>query len=639
VQTDTFKPVSSVATRGQVEQGQANTWFENDRRNMLILLGSSLVLFFLALSSWGLIDPGDGYFSEAAREMIECNDYIVPHLNYQIYFSKPVLIYWLIIAAYKAFGVTVFAARFWSAALATGMVLCCYWTTRSIVNKRAGVIAALIFASAPLVVTFARMALIDMSFTCLLGFAMCATAMTLFTDSKRWWPWIYTSLALAVLDKGPAGLAVYLVGVAGFAVLYKRKPSEMLPVLKRLHILPGIVLFTALALPWYLAVGIATKGLWPQVFFFFENVGRFAGHTNHRNPYVWFYLPVILYGFFPWFMFLPNALVDVAKERFSGSSSEAARTDNVQKIAGYNLLTAGWTVTVLILFSLSMTKLQTYILPAFPSMAILVGVALDRWATKFGNCSAGDSKPPWSFKIIAAALALVGLAASLACVAGITIACDPAVLMSVKAKFIPQLVDIVKDTPVASRTALIAMTAVLSVGLTLSAKSLTVSRTTANGVIILTATIVAACTIGSPVVFQLGYKYKDADVQAVAAVLHDRPGPVALFHDFKPGLIWHLQRPVDTFFSCDQLHSRQAGEPQVQYIITGRKGSAELLTRYPTQLHVIAQKGDWYIFESHQVIALRLPTLERSFKEHIDLSGGDFSWGTLPFAGGTKARK
>src|SRR5581483_406286 len=69
-------------------------------RDSLLLLVACAFLFFLGLGSYGLIDPGDGYFSEAAREMIETGDYVTPRLNYQIYFSKPILIYWLISSAF-----------------------------------------------------------------------------------------------------------------------------------------------------------------------------------------------------------------------------------------------------------------------------------------------------------------------------------------------------------------------------------------------------------------------------------------------------------------------------------------------------------------------------------------------------------
>src|SRR5207253_171287 len=100
---------------------------------------------------------------------------------------------------------------------------------------------------------------------------------------------------------------------------------------------------------------------------------------------------------------------------------------------------------------------------------------------------------------------------------------------------------------------------------------------------------------------------------------------------------YHLQRPVDSFFAVDQLRPRTAsGGDETQYIIAGPKGAADLMAAYPSQLQVVSRSGGWYVFASRQLVALRLPTLERSFTEHIDLSGGEYSWGTLPFAGGTR---
>ncbi len=78
------------------------------KRSMIILTAACLGLFFLGMSSFGVTDPGEGYYVEAAREMVESGDFITPHLNYQIYFSKPILTFWLMAIPYKIFGVSEF---------------------------------------------------------------------------------------------------------------------------------------------------------------------------------------------------------------------------------------------------------------------------------------------------------------------------------------------------------------------------------------------------------------------------------------------------------------------------------------------------------------------------------------------------
>ncbi|HEY9869569.1 MAG TPA: glycosyltransferase family 39 protein [Candidatus Obscuribacterales bacterium] len=198
-----------------------------DRIDLLCACGLSLVclvMFFWGLGSYGIIDPGDGYFCEGAREMIELGDYVRPHLNYQVYFSKPILIYWLIASAYHVFGISEFAARFWPAALSTGLALSIYWLGRCAFSRRTGLLAGLVFASSPLVVTFARLSLVDAPLTCFVGLSVIALLMTTVLGSRRWWPVLYIAMGLSMLTKGPVG--VVLVAGAFAVFLFVRRPGR-----------------------------------------------------------------------------------------------------------------------------------------------------------------------------------------------------------------------------------------------------------------------------------------------------------------------------------------------------------------------------------------------------------------------------
>jgi 4-amino-4-deoxy-L-arabinose transferase-like glycosyltransferase len=602
----------------------------SDKYDMLLLGGACLLLFFVALGSWGFIDPGDGYFSEAAREMMERGDYIVPHLNYQIYFSKPILIYWLIISAYKVFGVCEFAARFWSAATATAAVLVTYWTARSIWTKRAGLIAGVALASSPLVVTFARMSLIDMSFSALVGISIAATAMTLCTQSKRWWPVLYVALGLAALDKGPAAVVLYIAGMLGYLVVSKPTVASTLALFGKLRVLPGMWIFSAIAIPWYIAVGAATNGLWPQVFFMFENLGRFAGHTNHRNPYLWFYIPVVAYGLFPWSMFLPAALMAPVQDAWRRWRSGATIARD-EKETG-EMLFACWALGVVIFFSLSMTKLQTYVLPAWPAMATLIGVSLDRFITlsERGNRMRYLQRTGLIMGVLGGLLLVAALLAT-------AVSLYPQLLSSIHTKWSATAALTLTNIPLMLQAGVCLTTFITASGLVVTCKRLR-EQAMAKAFLTLGISAVAASTIGSITFYQLGYEFKNSDAHAVTAALINTTGPVALFREFKPSLVYMLQRPVDSFFAVDQLRPRASfkSPPPVQYILAGRKGAQELLSAYPGQLQVLAHSGDWYAMSSTELVAVRLPTLERSFTDHIDLGGGEFSWGTLPLAGGTK---
>src|SRR4051812_10079728 len=93
------------------------------RRPVLTLLILSLLTFFLGLGRQAITDADEGFYAEAAREMVESGDWLTPHFNYADRWQKPILYYWLTASTYAAAGVTEGAARFWSALSGLGLVL------------------------------------------------------------------------------------------------------------------------------------------------------------------------------------------------------------------------------------------------------------------------------------------------------------------------------------------------------------------------------------------------------------------------------------------------------------------------------------------------------------------------------------
>jgi 4-amino-4-deoxy-L-arabinose transferase-like glycosyltransferase len=600
-----------------------------DRACALILLLSCWLLFFAWLGSSGFIDPGDGYFSEASREMIEYNDYITPHLNYQVYFSKPILIYWLIISAYKVFGVSEFAARFWSAALATAMVSAAFWTIRCLAGRRAGLLAGLILASSPLVVTFARMSLTDMAFSSFLSIAVCALVMTLVVGSNRWWPVIYAALGLAALTKGPAALALCGLAMAAYFLLHRFRLPFVLLTLKRLRLGWGAVIFAAIAVPWYVAVGLATNGLWPQVFFVFENFQRFTGMTNHKHPDWWFYLPVVLYGFFPWALLLPSAIgncLGIPK------SSAPLTPEKEQKREGSRILVC-WMAALVLFFSMSLTKQQAYLLPAILPMAMLVAMLFDDFVRK----AATAGPVPRSLRLFSLTLLPIGLLAAVSALVSTVVLINPQLAAAANANtsYLSAFQDIVTGTPVWARTLSLSALLFLAIGFVTQYVCLKGGRAGA-AIVWIVATTVSACSFAAPVAFEIGYQLKQADLNAVVASLAGRSGPVALFQEFKPTVVYQLQRPVDTFFLTDQVYPATYIPGTRQYIIAGKEGAQELVSAFGGKLELLAQKGAWCAFQTSELRVQRLPNLEQTFSQHVNLNTERFRWGMLPFSGGAK---
>jgi 4-amino-4-deoxy-L-arabinose transferase-like glycosyltransferase len=134
---------------------------------------------------------------------------------------------------------------------------------------------------------------------------------------------------------------------------------------------PWILIATvcAVALPWYVAVSLKTDGAWLSGFLGQHNLGRFtSAMEGHRGP-IFYYVPVILVGFFPWSVVLPACLLE------SWRCSRSQEPDH----RGVTFL-LGWTAVYVVFFSLAQTKLPNYVLPCYPAMALLTARAVVRWS-------------------------------------------------------------------------------------------------------------------------------------------------------------------------------------------------------------------------------------------------------------------
>jgi 4-amino-4-deoxy-L-arabinose transferase-like glycosyltransferase len=342
-----------------------------DRRRriaiLLILLLVSGSLFFFRLGTPGLFDADEPAYAQAAREMLETGDWITPHFNGQPRFDKPILFYWLIILSYRVFGITEFAVRFWSALAAVLLVLTVAWGARRWFGPPADLWAGLAFATNLLTALLARAAVTDMLLTLFVTVAILA-GVEAFSDSRqgrRWAAWGWAAMGLAVLVKGPVGLVIPAMALGGMLLAFR----ELRAGLERLCPWQGPVLFVAIAAPWYVLVLAANGWAFVEGFLIKHHFTRYAGViSSHAGP-LWFYLPVVLVGFFPWSGFLPRALWQAGRVIRRSASGGREPADRL-------LVTcACWAAGVFLFFSLAGTKLPSYLFPAFPALSLLVGAA------------------------------------------------------------------------------------------------------------------------------------------------------------------------------------------------------------------------------------------------------------------------
>ncbi|MEK6561350.1 MAG: phosphatase PAP2 family protein, partial [Nitrospirota bacterium] len=235
----------------------------------------SIFIFFNNLGSPGLFDVDEAVYAEATREMIDTGDWITPQYNYTNRYDKPVFFYWLMASAFRVFGVTEFAARFWSAVFGVILTMMCYYLLRRLGHPKWGAITALVFATSLEVIVLAHASITDMTLTFFITSSLFCffigyiggndgeirfpplekggkggfeQAFSGESNATRWWYWgFYLSAALAVLTKGPVGVLLPALIIFIFLILR----GQLIQTLKNMHLISGAIIFLAVALPWY----------------------------------------------------------------------------------------------------------------------------------------------------------------------------------------------------------------------------------------------------------------------------------------------------------------------------------------------------------------------------------------------------
>jgi len=595
---------------------------KSEWRAPLAILLVCLALYFLRLGSFGIVEGGESYYPASAREMVEAGDLIVPRLNYQLYFSKPIITFWLMASAYYMFGVTEFAGRFWSAFFCTAMALTCYWTTRSIASARAGLIAALILASSPLLIATCRRSSIDVFFSGFLALAVCACIMTLFVGSKKWWPLIWTALALGVMTKGPAALVLFGLGSVMFLVLRRPSWGVLKQWFAQLHIVWGSLIFTAIVVPWFVAIGIATKGLFLKVFFVYENLARFIHRSNGKHAYLWWYIIALSYGFLPWCVYLPLTLWNSFKslwQRNSGDTSrEIAGPDEQQQNA--ILFTACSAAATIIFFSISKTQFDTYVLPAWCPLAMLMGINLDGWLKQAESAAV----VPRVLKISSIIFAILGLGLL---VAGI----------GFDFKF--------SDAPLWMRVMMPIAGVIFASTWTHQFVLLRRKQFEKSWLVMAVGTCIGY-SILTPVLVEYWYKKMFADVNELARSLENSKGEVVQYDAQYFCLLFYRKGPIDFVYHLDLLVPKSSARPEELaiahtpvYVIIQKKKAQSLLDRPGLNFKLVQERGDWCLYQSDDALLRRSPTLEASFEplswQDMLSDRSDSVPLTMPFGGGT----
>jgi 4-amino-4-deoxy-L-arabinose transferase-like glycosyltransferase len=331
-------------------------------RAPLVVASLFVASWFALLAVRPLFNPDEGRYAEIPREMLASGNWLVPHLNDLVYIEKPPLQYWATAISFEIFGTSVWAARFYTGLCALLTVLVSTALARRLWGGASAWRVAIMLASSLAMIVMGQQLTLDMSLTFFLTLTLAAFCVAQDDATpaprRRHWMWLaWASAAGAFLTKGLIALVLPALALSAYSIFYRRWQPW-----RRLSLVAGLALFALMTVPWCLLMQRHV----PQFFDFFfirEHFERFLTRIEERYEPVWFFIPVLAAGCLPWILPAARALGGAWKSSSSQASFEPRAFLWV------------WCVVVFVFFSMSDSKLIPYILPLFPSLALLMASA------------------------------------------------------------------------------------------------------------------------------------------------------------------------------------------------------------------------------------------------------------------------
>ena len=272
-------------------------------RDVGLLLFLSAVILIPSFFSRDLWNPDEPRYMEVAREMVLLNDYVVPHLNGELYPDKPPLFFWLAAGLYRL-GTGYNSGRVVAILASVGTVLLTYFIGRRLLAPPGPLLCAVATMTAFLFLVTSRMGVIDpllMFLTTLSIFCGLRALDPSESHFRRWWIGCYLAAGLAILTKGPVGFMVPLIVLVCSAIARRGKVRKG----GWIH-MAGLAAMLALVAAWLVPALMQGGEAYSNDILFKQNLGRVMKSYSHRNPFYYYVilLPVIL---LPWTLFFVPA--------------------------------------------------------------------------------------------------------------------------------------------------------------------------------------------------------------------------------------------------------------------------------------------------------------------------------------------
>lgn len=353
--------------------GQHQIW-----RDCGTLVIMCIVLLFFGSGSIPITDPTESNYVLTAKEMVTSGEYMSPRIYGVDWYDKPIMFYWELIAAFKLFGISDGAARFFPALMATVSVLGTYFFGSWLYDRRYGLTAGIILLTSLEFWYIGHAVITDMTLFCSMSAALCFFYAGYTKKKPKLYYFAYAAAGIAVLTKGPIGLAMPGLIILLF-LAWQRDFSRLL----KMRIGTGMLLFTAIISVWYLPMFVMHGWDFINTFFGVHNVLR-ATVSEHPEVNYWFYyLLVFIAGFLPWVV---PVLIHGAKQLWSRRNDLKLSAVSFDERKRFLLV---WALAVPAVFQCFETKYVTYTFPYMMPMALLFAGYFVKRELMFRRMAAG----------------------------------------------------------------------------------------------------------------------------------------------------------------------------------------------------------------------------------------------------------
>jgi len=383
-----------------------------DRRSgplhALFVAGTAAILLLPNLGGPALWDEDEPKNAACTLAMLTRNDWVVPTFNGRLRIEKPALVNWVQIAGCGIAGRNETGLRLGSAVLTIGSCLMTWRIGCLLAGNAAGLAAGIVMACSTWTAVGGRAATPDppLLFCATAAFGILAHA------ARHGGPIMLSRMGaigfgiacgLGVLAKGPIGVLLPTTALLLLGFLRRERSAswnEWPTAFRSLRIGTLALTAAAVATPWYAWTTWRTGGEWLRGFLVVHNVERFASTLEGHSGSVFYYPSVLLIGLFPW---------SIAAAAAIWHSVVVARSHDRPREAGAILVAAIWAATWIGFFSAAGTKLPGYVWPAYPAIAVILGIFWNDW--REGRLASIDRLMPAAWASLA--IAGVGLAVGL----------------------------------------------------------------------------------------------------------------------------------------------------------------------------------------------------------------------------------